>query len=214
MVKPTFGQRIMARGLRVFEHTMDESYDAVKQKLFSSLKKADRILEIGPGTGVNFKYYPKGARVIAIEPNPLLCKDIEQKANRYNLKLTFYQSVAEDLPVLSGSVDVVVSTLVLCSVHDVIKSLKEIKRVLKKGGKFLCIEHVLDECNSFRRIVQHAVRYTGWTVMSDGCHPNRALEHFIYEAGFKKIKLYNYYQQVPALFGWVIKSHIAGTAVK
>ena len=41
-----------------------------------------------------------------------------------------------------NSFDVVIETLVLCSVSDVGKSLSEIQRVLKPGGVFCFLDHV------------------------------------------------------------------------
>ena len=49
---------------------------------------------------------------------------------------------AEDLPFEDDSFDTVVSTLVLCGVDDQARSVREIRRVLKPGGRLLFLEHV------------------------------------------------------------------------
>merc|ERR1712192_246304 len=54
--------------------------------------------------------------------------------------------VGEDLAaagIADSSVDAVVMTLVLCTVDDQIKTLSEVKRVLKPGGKFYYMEHII-----------------------------------------------------------------------
>jgi SAM-dependent methyltransferase len=49
---------------------------------------------------------------------------------------------AEDLPFEDDSFDVVVSTLVLCGVDDQPRAVREIRRVLRPGGRLLFLEHV------------------------------------------------------------------------
>ena len=49
---------------------------------------------------------------------------------------------AERLPLADASVDTVVSTLVLCTVDDPERALREIARVLRPDGQLLFIEHV------------------------------------------------------------------------
>jgi ubiquinone/menaquinone biosynthesis C-methylase UbiE len=49
---------------------------------------------------------------------------------------------AEDLPFADHSFDVAVSTLVLCGVGDQARALRELRRVLRPGGRLLFLEHV------------------------------------------------------------------------
>ena len=49
---------------------------------------------------------------------------------------------AEDLPFDDDSFDVAVSTLVLCGVDDQPRALRELRRVLRPGGRLLFIEHL------------------------------------------------------------------------
>ena len=63
---------------------------------------------------------------------------------------------SEDIKLKDNSFDYVISTLVLCTVHDLEKSINEIMRVLKKGGKFIFIEHVADK-RKFQRTIQNVV---------------------------------------------------------
>ena len=54
-----------------------------------------------------------------------------------------FQGFAEDLSQFpDNSFDAVIETLVLCSVSDVSKSLKEIHRILKPSGKFYFFDHI------------------------------------------------------------------------
>ena len=68
------------------------------------------------------------------------------------------QGYAEDLSKFDDNTfDVVIETLVLCSVNDVEKSLKETQRVLKPGGIFCFLDHVKAPDNSWTLMFQNAL---------------------------------------------------------
>ncbi len=212
--KPTIPQKFMAKELMFFEKNIEKVYSSLKKKLFSIIKKNSCVLEIGPGTGVNFKYYPKGLNLTVVEPNVLLHEPLWKNALKNGIKLKIITSTSERLPFSDMVFDFVVSTLVLCSVNDLPVSLLEIKRVLKKGGRYLFIEHVLDKNNILRGGVQHILAHSPWTFFGDNCHPNRKTGDLIIESGFSTVKIKRYYQDGLGFLGWWIKSHIIGEAAR
>ena len=56
-----------------------------KRALLSDLK--GDVLEIGPGTGVNLRYYRNGIRWIGVEPNPFMHPYLRQEAKRVGLQV-------------------------------------------------------------------------------------------------------------------------------
>jgi ubiquinone/menaquinone biosynthesis C-methylase UbiE len=72
---------------------------------------------------------------------------------------------------------------VCCSVKDVSKSLAEIKRVLKPGGKFVFLEHVAAIPGTRRRTWQNIINPL-WRKIAGNCHLNRNTEQAILDAGF------------------------------
>ena len=128
---------LMAR----FSVTVNRITACHKRKLFAPLTelaaKLDRplkIVEIGPGSGANFAFYPPGSEVLCVDPNKSFEQYLEKSAAKYpHLNCKYRLGHAEDLSEISdSSVDAVVGTLVLCSVRDIDCSMKEIKRILKK----------------------------------------------------------------------------------
>ncbi|GFS16668.1 methyltransferase-like protein 7A [Elysia marginata] len=121
-----------------------------KQLLFKHLgdikqtsRRALSILEIGIGSGENFQYYPRGVHFSCVEPNhhyDSVWKKKLEKFRHIRLDECFHLG-AEDMPdVKSNMYDVVVCTLVLCSVMDPAAVLREIHRVLKPVSIF-CFCH-------------------------------------------------------------------------
>ena len=101
------------------------------------------VLEIGGGTGANLPYYGDGVRTLTItEPEKPMLRRLERHVEQRAPQAKLLRAPAEDLPFNDDSFDVVVSTLVLCTVDDQPRALRELHRVLRPGGKLLFIEHV------------------------------------------------------------------------
>lgn len=166
------------------------------------------LVEIGPGTGSNLRYLPRNLRIVGVEPNPFMHGYFLEEARAENRSVDLVQGVAESLPFPDGSVDAVLSTLVLCSVGKVDRVLGEVLRVLKPGGKFLFVEHVAAREGTWLRRVQGFIR-PAWRRIGDGCEPDRTTEEDLLKAGFRELSLDRF--AVPLL---LVSPHIAGIAEK
>jgi SAM-dependent methyltransferase len=198
--------RLFARAMSQMDTVHDQLIAPYKKRLFADLH--GDLLEIGPGSGANFGYYPSDVRWMGVEPNPYMHPYLRATAAEHRLAIDLRTGYTEALPAADESMDTVVSTLVLCSVRDVVASLAEIRRVLKPGGKFLFIEHVAAPQGSGLRRLQNGVRPL-WSFFADGCHPNRELWRHIEEAGFGQVEIEHFNVDIP-----IAKPHIAGFAVK
>lgn len=108
------------------------------------LTQADgSVLEIGGGTGANLSHYDcKIESLVVTEPEPAMLRRLQRKARDEAPLAKVLRAPAEDMPFEDASFDTVVSTLVLCGVDDQARSVREIRRVLKPGGRLLFLEHV------------------------------------------------------------------------
>ncbi|XP_010551424.1 PREDICTED: methyltransferase-like protein 7A isoform X2 [Tarenaya hassleriana] len=187
--RPDWYQGFFAWFLSKFMASYEAEVASYKMKLFDKLVgKAEKVLEIGIGTGPNLKYYAgnKNVSVYGVDPNPMMEKYARESAAEAGLepeKFRFIHAVGESIPLDDASVDAVIGTLVLCSVSDVAQTLSEIKRVLRPGGAYLFIEHVAAEDGSILRFVQNVLDPLQQVVM-DGCHLTRRTGEYILEAGF------------------------------
>ena len=172
--------------LRLVNRHFDRSYRRFKGALFTGLPP--EIVELGPGPGANLGYYPKGSRVVAVEPNRYAHPVLLREARRRGLEITLVPREAEHLPQVTASVDLVVGTLVLCSVRDPEAVLSEIVRVLRPGGRFLAIEHVAAPVGSARRALQTSLA-TIWRWAFDGCELCRETERLLLTAGFAEVRI-------------------------
>jgi ubiquinone/menaquinone biosynthesis C-methylase UbiE len=166
------------------------------------------LVEIGSGTGPNLRYIPREVRVVGVEPNPFMHEYFLREAREEGRSVELVQGVAEHLPFPDESVDVVLSTLVLCSVGDMGRVLHEVLRVLKPGGRFLFVEHVAAPRGSWLRRIQGWVRPV-WKRIGDGCEPDRTTSRDLRDAGFREVSFQRFSVPLP-----LVSPHIAGIAEK
>jgi SAM-dependent methyltransferase len=169
------------------------------------------VVEIGAGYGATFPYYPSAVTsVLALEPDPTLRALALAEAIKAPVPITVLDGVAESLPAADESVDVVVSSLVLCSVTDQSAVLAEVHRVLRPGGLLLFYEHV----RSAHRVLAAAEDLITplWGRMAGGCHPNRDTAAGIAAAGLtlQRVDRFGF----SALPGNPRVAHIIGAAEK
>lgn len=104
-----------------------------------------RVLEVGAGTGKNLAYYPEGAVVVATDLSPgMLARAVKKSGHRPGV-VRFVVTDAEDLAFKEGAFDCVVVTCVFCCVPDPVRGLREVRRVLRQGGKVVLLEHMRPE---------------------------------------------------------------------
>lgn len=161
------------------------------------------VLEIGAGTGASFTYFPKDARVIAIEPDPYM---IERAHKRLALlgttNIQLRQAAAESLPFEDDSFDHVVASLVFCSVKDQPQAFAEVRRVLRPEGTFRFWEHIRNDDSRFWGTTQDLITPV-WRWCGAGCHPNRRTKQAIEDAGFtiEWIETFRAAPGTPEIFG-------------
>jgi SAM-dependent methyltransferase len=157
-----------------------------KQALLGVLR--GYVVEIGPGEGASLRHLPLGVRWIGVEPDPVSRASALREARRVGIMATVLDGRAEALPLADRSVDAVISTLVLCSVDDLAKTLSEVRRVLRPHGRFVFIEHVGAERGTRLRGVQERLA-PWWLDVTGECRMARDTEASIRSAGFGHVEV-------------------------
>lgn len=142
------------RGIRLLTgKRLDRAYD----RLTSRIRKRDKVLDIGCGTGaLSLMAAKKGAIVKGIDLNSRMLKIAQIRANKENLsnRIEFSEmGVAELGEEKQHSFDVAMSGLCFSELtNDELQyTLKEIRRLLKPGGLLLVVDEVKPR-NIFKRI--------------------------------------------------------------
>lgn len=171
----------------------------------------ERVVEIGPGVGANLRHYRSGTELIAVEPNRRMHPHLRRHAGVAGIRLRILETGAERIDELAGgSVDDVVSTLVLCTVADPERSVQEIGRILRPGGRFRFVEHVAAAPGSFTRRVQAAVKRP-WRWFFEGCCVDRPTGRLIDSGPFRSVHYEHFRMRSPFV---PADPAVAGVAVR
>lgn len=142
-----------------------------------------RVVEIGAGTGLNVGHYPAAVdELVLAEPDPGMRRRLSRRVRRRPNAPRILDAAAERLPLADGSVDTVVSTLVLCTVDDPERALREVDRVLRPGGQLLFVEHVRARSRVLAAC-QDGLRRP-WRGFAGGCVCNRPTVDLMRACGF------------------------------
>lgn len=199
---------LFARFFDRLSRLVEREISAERDQLLAGL--SGRILEIGPGNGVNFSHYPATVdEVIALEPEAFLRGKARATAIHAPVRIEVRDAVASPLPFEDNSFDGAVSSLVLCSVPDPPATAAELRRVLKPGGQLRFIEHIRSD-HPTRRAIQQTVDRSGvWPRLFGGCHCSRPTPQTLEAAGFELEQVRQLHLGPP----WMItQPHVIGIA--
>lgn len=143
------------------------------------------VLEIGFGSGATLPFYdPKRVtRLTVVEPSQGMNRRAEARIAASPIAVRSMPGAGERLPFDAAVFDTVVVCLTLCSVDDPMAVLAEVRRVLKPGGLFLFLEHVLSEDAGRARWQRRLTPIQ--KVVGVGCHLDRDTAAMVRAAGFE-----------------------------
>lgn len=154
-----------------------------RDELFAGL--SGRVIEVGAGTGLNFRHYPRSvSEVVAVEPEPYLCQRAENEAKKSTVAIRVIDGVAGHLPADDPTFDAGTASLVLCSVDDQAAALAELRRVIRRGGELRFYEHVVSDRPRLARVQRILDGTRIWPLVGGGCHASRDTLAGIEAAGF------------------------------
>ena len=158
------------------------------------------VLEVGVGSGLNLRFYSGGSvtRLVAIDPSEAMLSMARRKAAGLAFPVDLRCEPAESLSLGAGSIDTIVMTFTLCSIPEPVRALREMRRVLKPGGRLLFVEHGLAPDPGVRRWQERLNPL--WKRVAGGCNLNRKIDALLAESGFRVAELRADYMPGPRPF--------------
>jgi len=177
---------------RVLDFAMKRSALA-EQREWVMKQVRGQVLEVGFGSGLNLPYYPREVKTLsAIEPSTAMrdraIKRVEKSGRTVSL---IARGIDKKQFLPDGSFDTIVSTWTMCTIADPAAALKEIYRLLKRGGRFVFVEHGLAPD---REVVKWQKRFNNFTQKwGGGCHLDRDIEAILRASKLQVDKLEKFY---------------------
>jgi ubiquinone/menaquinone biosynthesis C-methylase UbiE len=142
-------QRV-SRFYDLMEKVAEKRYHTLREQLWSKVI-GEAVLEVGVGTGKNMPYYPVGVQITGIDLTPGMLEQACRRAKTFGfdsrVDLQLGDAQAMDFP--DNSFDTALATFVFCSVPNPLLGLREMRRVVRPGGKVLLLEHMRSPIETF-----------------------------------------------------------------
>lgn len=191
-------------GERVLPRLIDracgiESIGPLRQRVGAGL--TGDVIEIGFGSGHNVGHYPSAVTsVTAIEPSDLAWRLAKERVAPSSVTVVRSGLDGQSLPHPADSFDCALSTWTMCSIPDLPAALRELRRVLRPGGRLHYVEHGLAPDTSVARW-QHRLEPIQKR-LAGGCHLTRQIVVELENAGFTISKNEAFYQaEAPKILG-------------
>ncbi len=162
------------------------------------------VFEIGCGGGINQQFYDcaKVTSFSGMDPSVKGLDYARAAAAEKGWAADIRPGFGEAIPFADDSFDSVVCTFTLCSVSDQAQTLRELRRILKPGGKLLYAEHGRAPDAGVRKW-QNRIEPV-WKRLAGGCHLTRPVNGAVDQAGFAVHSLgQRYTPKVPRWAGWM-----------
>lgn len=143
-----------------------------------------RVLEIGIGSGLNLSFYDpqRVVVVVGVDPSADMQRLARERAAHCQVPVEMIALELGQIQAEDASFDDIVCTFTLCTIPDALAALKEMRRVLKAGGRLLFCEHGLAPDLP---VVRWQKRLTPlWKPLAGGCHLDRDIPALIGAGGF------------------------------
>ena len=102
-----------------------------------------KLIDVACGTGdiakLFLNYVDKDSQITCVDPNKGMIRKGKEKLNKFK-NLIWLTAPAESLPINENSFDFYTISFGLRNTKNLDKTLKEAYRVLKPGGRYLCLE--------------------------------------------------------------------------
>ena len=162
-----------------------------------------KVLEIGIGSGLNLPFYDKSKidELWGLDPSEEFSDMAKKVADSENIEVNFISSGAEEIPLPDKYFDSVLITYTMCTIPEVARANREIKRVLKTGGKLIFCEHGEAPDENIRKW-QKRIKPV-WGKLAGGCNIDRKIPKLIQNSGFEIVELEEMYlPKTPKIAGY------------
>lgn len=101
------------------------------------------VLEVAIGTGLNLPFYPPDVHLTAIEFSSAMLQIARKRAADLGRQVDLRLGDARALDLPDAVFNTVVCTFSLCGIPEERRAIREMKRVLRPGGRLILLDHIV-----------------------------------------------------------------------
>ena len=187
-VETDFVEEVYEKIASVYDFTFGPTLHAGRLESIGRLGIApgDRVLEVGVGTGINAVLYPRDCQVTGIDLSGSMLDKAERRIARRRLThVRLLQMDAEALTFPDDSFDIVYAPYTISVVSDPVKTVHEMRRVCRPGGRFVFLNHFM----STNSVGSRLERFISPMTVHLGFKADLDLPAFLEQAGLDPVSI-------------------------
>ena len=187
-VENDFVERVYEKLANVYDYTFGPTLHPGRLVALDrmGIRPADKILEVGVGTGINASLYPKNCHVTGIDLSVGMLDKARERVAREGLRnIRLLEMDAANLTFADDSFDIVYAPYLVSVVPDPVQVVREMRRVCKPGGKIIILNHF----RSANPILSRAERAISPFTVHIGFKSDLDLPGFLAQAELKPVSI-------------------------
>ncbi len=187
-VENDFVERVYAKLASVYDVFFGPPLHAGRLEAIERLaiRRGDRILEVGVGTGINAMLYPRGCHVTGIDISCEMLDKAHARLISHGIRhVELLQMDAAEMKFPDSSFDIVYAPYLINVVSDPVKVACEMRRVCQTGGRIVFLNHFL----SANPLVSRAERLISPLTVHVGFKADLDLGAFLAQAELRPISI-------------------------
>jgi ubiquinone/menaquinone biosynthesis C-methylase UbiE len=164
-----------------------------------------RVLEIGIGSGHNLRFYrpDRVTSLTGVDPSAGMTRRARRRAVAIPIPVDIVSLELGEIQAETASFDSIVCTFTLCTIPDLEAAFREMRRVLRPGGRLLFGEHGRAPDAAVARWQDWLTPL--WRPLAGGCHLNRDIPALIRAGGFRIEEMGADYLSRPRILTYVYR---------
>jgi ubiquinone/menaquinone biosynthesis C-methylase UbiE len=151
--------------IRIEAHERYSEHHTDWQTLFTvalGIESGTRVIDVGCGFGsYHARFCAAGAAVTGIDASPGMVAEARAQVERLGLDATILEGDAQDLPFPDDQFDAALCGHMLYHVPDIERALREMRRVVRLGGRVLISTNSVDHSRRLNDLHRQAARELG-----------------------------------------------------